>query len=159
VKSSNKNGPVPEYKPRVFLDTNVIFSGFLNSAGSPGRLLDACVDGQLSVVVSARVLDEIIRVVGQKVPEAVTSLKAFLFSCPPEVVEEASASAQAAWSETVFVAYAKGGTPAACRVSWYYGPNGKLLSSSPLRPIPGGTGRPANLMEKLADYRPVRLTN
>ena len=46
---------------RVFLDTNVLFSGAYSASGSPRRLLDGAARGQFQPVVSSTVLDELVR--------------------------------------------------------------------------------------------------
>lgn len=40
------------------LDTNVVVSGLLNPHGPPGRILDAVVDGRVTMVYDARILAE-----------------------------------------------------------------------------------------------------
>lgn len=44
---------------RVVLDPGVIVSGLLNPNGPPGRLLDAWIDGDLDLVVSPHLLEEL----------------------------------------------------------------------------------------------------
>ena len=45
---------------RVVLDTNVIVSGILNDSGSPGRVLQAALEGsQLLLITSAAILREV----------------------------------------------------------------------------------------------------
>jgi uncharacterized protein len=45
--------------PRVFIDTNVWISAFLNGAGAPARILAAFLSGLFVPVVSRALLDEI----------------------------------------------------------------------------------------------------
>ena len=47
---------------RVVLDTNVLVSGILYPAGTPGRILNSWRQGQLDVVLSRHILDEMARV-------------------------------------------------------------------------------------------------
>jgi putative PIN family toxin of toxin-antitoxin system len=47
---------------RVVLDTNVLVSGFLYRPGVPGKIVRACYEGQLNVVLSQFILDEVARV-------------------------------------------------------------------------------------------------
>jgi predicted nucleic acid-binding protein len=61
---------VPEPKPRVFLDSNVIFSGLYSPKGAPGIIPEHFIKGDISVVVSQQVLEEIIRTVKEKLPDA-----------------------------------------------------------------------------------------
>ena len=76
---------MPNPKPRVFLDSNVIFSGLYSSKGAPGIILGLFVKGEISVVVSQQVLEEVIRTIKKKLPGALPALKRFLVSMPPEV--------------------------------------------------------------------------
>jgi predicted nucleic acid-binding protein len=70
---------------RPFLDTNVLFSGFYNPRGTAGRILDAHVRDQISIIVSRQVLDELVRTVHTKKPSLLMSMKDFLSVTPPEV--------------------------------------------------------------------------
>ena len=73
-------------KPRVFLDSNVVFSGLYSSEGAPGVILEHFVKGNLSVVVSQQVLEEVIRTIKEKLPDALPALRRLLLNTPPEVV-------------------------------------------------------------------------
>ena len=75
-------------KPRVFLDSNVVFSGLYSSEGAPGVILEHFVKGNLSVVVSQQVLEEVIRTIKEKLPDALTALRRLLINTPPEVVAD-----------------------------------------------------------------------
>ncbi len=90
-----------ELKPRVFLDTNVIFSGIYSSQGSPGAILKHFVEGRISVVVSQQVLDEVIRTIKEKLPEALPALKRLLVNAPPEVVVAPSPEAIQCWTNEI----------------------------------------------------------
>jgi putative PIN family toxin of toxin-antitoxin system len=50
---------------RVVADTNVLVSA-LQFGGKPKQLLDLAVDGQVDLAVSAEIVEEILRVLGQK---------------------------------------------------------------------------------------------
>ena len=76
---------MPEPKPRVFLDSNVIFSGLYSSRGAPAVILERFVDGSLMIVVSQQVLDEVIRTIKEKLPEAISALRKLLVNTPPEI--------------------------------------------------------------------------
>jgi putative PIN family toxin of toxin-antitoxin system len=43
---------------RAVIDTNVIVSGMLNGAGTPGKIVDAVLRGEITVVHSDLILDE-----------------------------------------------------------------------------------------------------
>lgn len=78
----------PSDRPRVFLDSNVIFSGLHSPEGAPGIILEHFVKGSISVVVSRQVLEEVVRTVKAKVPEALPVLRTLLVSSPPEIVPD-----------------------------------------------------------------------
>ena len=75
-------------KPRVFLDSNVIFSGLYSSQGSPALILEHFVQGNISVVVSQQVLEEVVRTIKAKLPDALPVLKKLFISTPPEVTPD-----------------------------------------------------------------------
>ncbi len=47
---------------RIVLDTNVLVSGLVHRPGVPGRIVAAWQEGQLNVVLSQFILDEVVRV-------------------------------------------------------------------------------------------------
>lgn len=73
--------------PQVFIDTNVWFSAFYGSANSE-RLLKAHVWGHIKAVISRQVLDELVRNVRAKIPQAERPLKTFLEATPPKILRE-----------------------------------------------------------------------
>jgi putative PIN family toxin of toxin-antitoxin system len=79
---------VPKRKPRVFLDSNVIFSGLYSPRGSPAIILEHFIAGDISVVVSQQVLEEVVRTIKEKLPESLPALKKLLMSTPPEVTPD-----------------------------------------------------------------------
>lgn len=79
---------MPKPKPRVFLDSNVVFSGLYSPDGAPGVILDHFVKGNISVVVSQQVLEEVIRTIKEKLPDALPALRKLLLNTPPEVVAD-----------------------------------------------------------------------
>lgn len=89
--------PMPEL--RVFLDTNVIFSGLYSSQGAPGAILRHFVEGHIRVVVSQQVLEEVIRTIKEKLPEALSALKRLLVNAPPEVEADPSPEAIQRWTK------------------------------------------------------------
>ena len=82
---------------RVFLDTNVVFSGLYSSHGAPAAILEHFINGRISVVISQQVLEEVIRTIKEKLPEALPALKRFLVNVPPEVVAGSSPEAMQHW--------------------------------------------------------------
>jgi len=79
---------VPKSKPRVFLDSNVIFSGLYSPEGAPGIILEHFVKGSISVVVSQQVLEEVIRTIKEKLPDSLPALRRLLVNTPPEVASD-----------------------------------------------------------------------
>ncbi len=75
-------------KPRVFLDSNVVFSGLYSPDGAPGVILEHFIKGNLRVVVSQQVLEEVIRTIKEKLPDALPALRRLLVNTPPEVVAD-----------------------------------------------------------------------
>ena len=74
------------HRLRVFLDSNVVFSGLYSSVGAPAAILDAFAAGDLSVVVSSMVLEEVVRATKAKAPRALPALGLLLANSPLEVV-------------------------------------------------------------------------
>ena len=95
---------MPESKPRVFLDSNVIFSGLCSPQGAPGIILDRFIKGGVSVVVSQQVLEEVIRTIKEKLPEALPALRRLLVSVPPEVVADPKPVEIERWTRRLSVA-------------------------------------------------------
>ncbi|MDD4984944.1 MAG: putative toxin-antitoxin system toxin component, PIN family [Dehalococcoidales bacterium] len=92
---------MPKPKLRVFLDTNVIFSGLYSSQGAPGAILKYFVEGRISIVVSQQVLEEVIRTIKEKLPEALPALKRLLVNAPPEVGADPSPEAIQRWAREI----------------------------------------------------------
>ena len=79
---------VSKRKLRVFLDSNVIFSGLHSPRGSPAIILEHFVAGDISVVLSQQVLEEVVRTIKEKLPDALPVLRRLLMSTPPEVTSD-----------------------------------------------------------------------
>ncbi|OGO50235.1 MAG: putative toxin-antitoxin system toxin component, PIN family [Chloroflexi bacterium RBG_16_68_14] len=73
---------------RVFLDTNVLFSGLLSFLGPPSRIIDAATRAETEVqfVVSVDVLAELTRNIRRKAPQLLPDLNRFLTSARLEFV-------------------------------------------------------------------------
>lgn len=93
----------PNPKPRVFLDSNVIFSGMYSSAGAPGVILERFIQGKLSVVISQQVLEEVVRTIKGKLPEALPALRRLLMSAPPEIAKDPATEEVARWAEMLHI--------------------------------------------------------
>jgi len=88
----------PKSKLRVFLDSNVIFSGLHSSSGAPGAILEYFTEGKLEVVISQQVLEEVVRTVKEKLPEALPTLRRLLMSAPPEVSNDPAIEEVTPWA-------------------------------------------------------------
>lgn len=89
----------PKPRPRIFLDTNVIFSGLYSSVGSPARIIDLLVDGRLEVVISQQVLEEVVRAFKQKLPSKLVALSTLLVNSRLEIRKDPSREEVVRWTE------------------------------------------------------------
>lgn len=76
---------MPKRIIRIFLDTNVWFSAFYRSSNCE-KLVYAHQNNKIIAVISALVLDEIIRNVTRKIPYKLPDLKKILLNTPPEII-------------------------------------------------------------------------
>lgn len=76
----------PEERP--FLDTNVLFSGLSGSNSPPAVILDRHIEGEIVIVVSRIVLDELEGVIRRKRPAILGKLATFLAETPPDLVAD-----------------------------------------------------------------------
>jgi len=88
--------PAPEL--RVFLDTNVIFSGLYSQRGAPANILEAVIKGEIKAVISQQVLGELVRTVKEKLPVVLPVLKAMLVNSPPEIAHDPPAAEIKPWA-------------------------------------------------------------
>jgi predicted nucleic acid-binding protein len=72
---------------RVFLDTNVLFSGIYSKQGNPARVLDLAVSDDFQVVTSIEVVAELTRNVRLKAPGLLGDMTDFLTSVKLEYVQ------------------------------------------------------------------------
>ncbi len=86
---------------RVFLDTNVIFSALHSSVGAPNAILEAYLRGQIEVVVSRQVLEELIRTIHQKRPQLIARLYSFLQEAPFEVQPDPAPDEVTRWEQVI----------------------------------------------------------
>jgi putative PIN family toxin of toxin-antitoxin system len=94
---------VPSHRPRVFLDSNVIFSGLYSPEGAPGIILERFAKGSIRVVVSQQVLEEVVRTVRAKLPDALPALRRLLVSIPPEVVADPGRKEIERWTKELLL--------------------------------------------------------
>jgi len=78
-------------RPRVFLDTNVLVSALYSADGPPGAILRLHAEDRIAIVVSQLVVEELIRAIRRKLPDALPLLREFLLNTPPEVVTDPTA--------------------------------------------------------------------
>lgn len=76
---------MPAKTIRVFIDTNVWFSALYGSKNCQ-TIIEAHQQRILVAVISARVLDELIKNVEKKLPDQLLKLQTVLVSTPPEIV-------------------------------------------------------------------------
>ena len=95
---------VPNPKPRVFLDSNVIFSGLYSPKGAPGIILEHFTKGSISVAISQQILEEVIRTIKEKLPDALPALRRLLVSTPPEVRADPKMEEIERWAGKLHVA-------------------------------------------------------
>jgi putative PIN family toxin of toxin-antitoxin system len=89
------------HRPKVFLDSNVIFSGLHSTAGPPAEILRLLAAGRVHVVISEMVLEEVIRTIGQKLPAALSSLRTLLVNAPLTVVRDPTAEEVGSWQNRI----------------------------------------------------------
>src|SRR5437867_9340876 len=70
----------------VFVDTNVLFSALHSPTGTPARLIDLSVDGRFQIIVSQRILTELIRTTEAKLPLELANLSNMLMGAALRVV-------------------------------------------------------------------------
>lgn len=88
---------------RVFLDSNVIFSGLYHSGGTLGLILKHCVEGKFTAVICPLVLEEVIRTIKGKLPASVQDLRRLTVSIPWEMVKDPSPQRVAEWSGVIHI--------------------------------------------------------
>lgn len=77
-------------RPRVFFDTNVLYSALHSPSGAPAEVVALHANGRIDMVVSNLVLIEVVRTVRHKLPLRLEDLRRFLAGSPPEVVPNPS---------------------------------------------------------------------
>jgi len=72
---------------KVFCDTNVIISGLYRQDGPPGKILQMHTQGQITIIVSALVIQELAIVLQRKFPQLLAYFLTFLEEFPFEIVK------------------------------------------------------------------------
>ena len=83
---------------RVFLDTNVVFSGFYAPQGVPGIILERFFEGKFDLVISQKVVNELVDTMTKKLPEELPSLWELLVRSPLEIVGDPLPIEVARWA-------------------------------------------------------------
>jgi putative PIN family toxin of toxin-antitoxin system len=96
VSAAAKSSPT-----RVFLDTNVLFSGMHTPDGPAGSILEHLVLGRISAVICQQVLDELVRVFNRKLPGMLFALREFLINARIEIDRDSDPEDAAQWSGLV----------------------------------------------------------
>ena len=86
---------------RVFLDTNVIFSGLYSRRGPAGIIIDRFIDRGFAIIVSQQVLEELVRTIKEKLPAALPALRKLLGSVSLEIVKDPDYEVVAEWAEII----------------------------------------------------------
>jgi len=73
-------------KPSVFIDTNVWFSAFYGS-DSCSKIIKNHIDGKFYGIISQDVLNELVKNITNKVPQAIKPLKKLLGAKPPKIIK------------------------------------------------------------------------
>lgn len=88
-------------KLRFFLDNHILLSGLYSSENSPGKILEYFIEGRISVVISQQVLEKIVRVVKDTLPQALPALNTLLLNSPPEIITDPISAEARRWTKLV----------------------------------------------------------
>jgi putative PIN family toxin of toxin-antitoxin system len=83
------------------MDTNVLFSALYSDKGPAGEILDYFINGKLNVVVSQQVLEELIRNIKVKLPQALPVFQSLLVNAPPMIIKNPSSMEIAEWGKVI----------------------------------------------------------
>jgi predicted nucleic acid-binding protein len=75
-------------RTRVFLDSNVIASGFFSRTGPPAQILDLHAAHEVEIVISQQVLWEVRSTAAQKMPGRLPAIVGYFLSSPPQVMPD-----------------------------------------------------------------------
>ena len=84
-------------KLKIFVDSNVFIPGLYCQKGAPGTIITDYTLGKIDIVISQRVLNEIIIVLKEKLPTILPMLQKFLLSHPPEIVKDSRPESPEKW--------------------------------------------------------------
>ncbi|MHB8085736.1 MAG: PIN domain-containing protein [Dehalococcoidia bacterium] len=72
---------------RIFLDSNVIISGIYSPDGPPAKILNLHANAKLRIIVCQLTIEEVVRTIREKRPDALPALQLFLTNAPPEIIK------------------------------------------------------------------------
>jgi len=88
-------------RPRFFLDSNVFISGLYSKKGPPGKILTDFILGKIDIIISQKVLNEVIDVIKKKIPSVMALLEKFLTSYPPGIIKDPEAESVKKWKAII----------------------------------------------------------
>ena len=87
-----------EARLRVFLDTNVIFSGVSSTGGTTATLIDLAARRAFVVVLSRAVISELVNNLQRKAPRSLSAIERFFEASQLEAVRTPPAGAVRLWT-------------------------------------------------------------
>ena len=84
---------------RIFLDSNVIISGIYSPDGPPARILSLHANAKLKIIVCQLIVEEVIRTLREKKPDALPALQLFLTNAPPEIIKNPPLKEVQRWTD------------------------------------------------------------
>jgi len=85
----------------VFLDSNVIISGLYSSKGAPGAIMKYFITCELMVVISQKVLEEVVFNINKKILEILPVLRKILLNSPPKIVKNPTSKEISKWENVI----------------------------------------------------------
>ena len=82
---------------RIFIDSNVLISGFYSPDGAPAKILHLHASRRVIIVISQLILTETVFTSREKKPDAISLLNVFLTNSPPEIVVNPSIEQVKKW--------------------------------------------------------------
>ncbi len=86
---------------RIFLDSNVIFAAFCSPGEPSSAILERFLKGELTIVLSQQILDEVIQTVKENLPGALPIFKKFFISSLPEIVKNPTPAEINYWTQYI----------------------------------------------------------
>jgi predicted nucleic acid-binding protein len=83
---------------RICLDSNVIISGIYSSGGTSAKILSLYASAKLQAIVCQLIVEEVIRTIREKKPDALPALQMFLTNAPPEIIKNPALKEVQRWT-------------------------------------------------------------